>query len=120
MARVLTAEAANLPPERMEEWAKSASARAQCRVTVIDPQGVVLADSDQDPESMENHADRPEIQAAYQNRVGSAIRRSATLGRDLCYLAVPLQYQGRPGTCSGWRCRSRTLTTPSRRCGGES
>jgi two-component system phosphate regulon sensor histidine kinase PhoR len=97
VARVLTAEPPNLPPERMEEWAKSASARAQCRVTVVDPQGVVLADSEQDPRSMENHANRPEIQAAYLNRVGSAIRSSRTLGRDLCYLAVPLQYQGRSG-----------------------
>jgi two-component system phosphate regulon sensor histidine kinase PhoR len=97
VAKVLTAEPPNLPLERMEDWAKSASARAQCRVTVIDPQGVVLADSDQEPQSMENHANRPEIQAAYMNRVGTAIRRSATLGRDLCYLAVPLQYQGRSG-----------------------
>jgi two-component system phosphate regulon sensor histidine kinase PhoR len=97
VAGVLTAEPPNLPLERMEEWAKSASARAHCRVTVVDPQGVVLADSDQDPQSMENHANRPEIQAAYMNRVGSAIRRSRTLGRDLCYLAVPLQYQGRSG-----------------------
>jgi two-component system phosphate regulon sensor histidine kinase PhoR len=96
-ARVLAAEPPNLPLERLEEWAKSASGRAQSRVTVIDPQGVVLADSDQDPQKMENHANRPEIQAAYMNRVGSAIRRSRTLGRDLCYLAVPLQYQGRSG-----------------------
>ena len=96
-ARVLADEAANLPLEGMQDWAKSASRRAQSRVTVIDPQGVVLADSDSDPKSMENHANRPEIQAAYQNRVGSAIRRSATLGRNLCYLAIPLQYQGRSG-----------------------
>jgi len=97
VARVLAAEPPNLPLERMEEWAKSASVRAQSRVTVIDPQGVVLADSDSDPKGMENHAGRPEIQAAYQNRTGSAIRRSRTLGRDLCYLAIPLQYQGRSG-----------------------
>jgi two-component system phosphate regulon sensor histidine kinase PhoR len=97
VARILTAEPPNLPLERMEEWAKSASARAECRVTIIDPQGVVLADSDSDPKTMENHANRPEIQAAYMNRVGSAIRRSRTLGRDLCYLAVPLQYRDRSG-----------------------
>jgi len=97
VATVLTAELANLPLERTEAWAKAASARAQCRVTVIDPRGVVLADSGHDPQEMENHANRPEIQAAYMNRVGSAIRHSHTLGRDLCYLAVPLQYQGRSG-----------------------
>jgi len=97
VAMVLTSEAASLPPERLEEWSKSAAERSRCRVTVIDPQGVVLAESDQDPANMENHANRPEIQAAYLNRVGSAIRPSSTLGRDLCYLAVPLQYQGRGG-----------------------
>jgi two-component system phosphate regulon sensor histidine kinase PhoR len=97
VAMVLTSEAASLPPERLEEWSKSAAERSHCRVTVIDPQGVVLAESDQDPANMENHANRPEIQAAYLNRVGSAIRPSSTLGRDLCYLAVPLQYQGRGG-----------------------
>ena len=94
VATVLTAELPDLPPEQMEGWAKSASARAQCRVTIIDPEGVVLAESDQDPKKMENHANRPEIQTAYMNRVGSAIRHSATLNRDLCYVAVPLQYQG--------------------------
>jgi two-component system phosphate regulon sensor histidine kinase PhoR len=97
VAMVLTAEPPSLPPPQMEEWAKSASARVHCRVTVIDPQGVVLAESNQDPETMENHANRPEVQAAYRNRVGSSIRRSGTLGRDLCYVAVPLQYQGRSG-----------------------
>jgi len=96
-ARVLAGEAANLPLGQMEDWAKSASQRAQARVTIIDPQGVVLADSDSDPKGMENHANRPEIQAAYQKRTGTAIRRSRTLGRDLCYVAIPLQYQGRSG-----------------------
>jgi two-component system phosphate regulon sensor histidine kinase PhoR len=96
-ARVLAAEASNLPLEGMQAWAKSASLRAQAQVTVIDPQGVVLADSDSDPKGMENHANGPEIQAAYQNRTGSAIRRSRTLARDLCYLAIPLQYQDRSG-----------------------
>jgi len=97
VAMALTAEPPNLSPKQLEEWAKSASPRVHCRVTVIDPQGVVLAESDQDPATMENHANRPEIQIAYKNRVGTSIRRSATLGRDLCYVAVPLQYQGRSG-----------------------
>ncbi len=97
VATVLTADLPNLPQDRMEDWAKSTSALVHCRVTVIDPQGAVLAESDQDPTTMENHANRPEIQTAYQNRVGSAIRRSGTLARDLCYVAVPLEYQGRSG-----------------------
>lgn len=97
-ARLLTSEAADVPPAKLEDWAHAAAARAQTRVTVIDPQGVVLADSHHDPETMENHANRPEIRLAYQGQVGSSIRHSHTLDRDLCYLAIPLQYRGR----SGW------------------
>ncbi|MGI0128731.1 MAG: histidine kinase dimerization/phospho-acceptor domain-containing protein, partial [Thermoplasmata archaeon] len=66
-------------------------------ITLINSQGVVLADSQHDPETMENHAHRPEIMQAYQGRVGTSLRHSATLNRDLCYLAVPLTYRGRPG-----------------------
>ena len=76
VAMALAAEPLNLSLEQLEAWAKSASTRVHCRVTVIDPQGVVLAESEQDPKTMENHANRPEIQIAYKNRVGSSIRRS--------------------------------------------
>jgi two-component system phosphate regulon sensor histidine kinase PhoR len=96
-AWLLAAEAADVPLPKLEVWAHAVSARARTRVTVIDPQGVVLADSHHDPETMENHAHRPEILRAYQNQVGSSIRHSRTLDRDLCYLAVPLQYRGQPG-----------------------
>lgn len=96
-ARLLSAEVADVPPPQMEGWAHGAAERAQTRVTVIDPQGVVLADSHHDPETMENHANRPEVRVAYQGRVGSSIRHSHTLNRDLCYLAIPLRYRSRSG-----------------------
>src|SRR3972149_7042777 len=60
-AQILAAEAAEVPLTRLEEWAYAGAPRAQARVTVIDPQGVVLADSHHDPETMENHANRQEI-----------------------------------------------------------
>jgi two-component system, OmpR family, phosphate regulon sensor histidine kinase PhoR len=96
-ARLLVLEAAGIPRPQLEDWAQATAARAQARVTVIDPQGLVLADSQHDPETMENHANRPEIRVAYGGRTGSSIRHSHTLNRDLCYLAVPLQYQGQAG-----------------------
>jgi two-component system phosphate regulon sensor histidine kinase PhoR len=95
--RLLVTELGEVPTPKLEDWAHAAAARAQTRVTVIDPRGVVLADSHHDPETMENHANRPEIRAANQGRVGSSIRHSHTLNRDLCYLALPLQYSGHPG-----------------------
>jgi two-component system phosphate regulon sensor histidine kinase PhoR len=98
-ARILQAEAANVPPPQLEDWASQASERARARVTIVDPKGVALADSHHDPESMENHADRLEIIAAHQNLdgVGSSIRHSATINQDLCYTAIQLTYHDQPG-----------------------
>ena len=93
-ARLLGAEAATVPRQGMEAWARSAGARAQARLTIIDPQGAVWADSQHDPETMENHAGRPEIREAHQNGSGTSIRHSATLNHDLCYFAITFSYGG--------------------------
>jgi two-component system phosphate regulon sensor histidine kinase PhoR len=95
--RILSAELGDLPRARLQEWAKAVGARAQARVTVIDSGGVVLADSQHDPATMDNHAGRPEVRQAVQGGMGMAIRHSATLNRDLCYLAIPVTYSGQPG-----------------------
>jgi len=58
------------------------------RVTVIASDGRVLADSQADPSTMENHAGRPEIQDAFAKGNGQSIRHSATINRDLLYYAV--------------------------------
>jgi two-component system phosphate regulon sensor histidine kinase PhoR len=60
------------------------------RLTVIAPDGTVLGDSWDDAAKLANHADRPEVAAALQGRIGINRRRSATLGRRLFYLAQPL------------------------------
>ncbi len=96
-ARVLAGELDRVDPTVAESWARGAEKRAQARVTLIRPDGFVIADSEHDPERMENHAGRPEVKAALEGRTGSAYRRSATLGRDLCYLARPVHYQGQAG-----------------------
>jgi two-component system phosphate regulon sensor histidine kinase PhoR len=69
------------------------------RVTVIDADGTVLAESDlESVQAMENHAGRPEVRQAMAGQVGSDMRRSATLGRDLLYVALPLDRPGQPRT----------------------
>ncbi len=60
------------------------------RVTVILPDGGVLADNMASPDTMESHRTRPEVIAALEGSVGSSIRTSSTLGRQLVYVAVPL------------------------------
>ena len=93
-ARILSGEAPTIAPPFLEDWARQVAARAQARVTIVDPKGTVLADSEHDPETMENHANRPEIRQAYAGQVGVSIRHSATLDRDLCYVAMTFPYQG--------------------------
>ena len=61
------------------------------RFTLIDPEGKVLADSDQDPRQMENHLMRPEVQAALNEGFGSNIRFSRTVREELLYVGLPLK-----------------------------
>ncbi len=97
IARVLAGEIPGVQQAEMENWAKDAGERARARVTFITPSGRVLADSQHDPETMENHAGRPEIREAVGAGIGSSIRHSDTINRDLCYLAISINYHGEPG-----------------------
>jgi two-component system phosphate regulon sensor histidine kinase PhoR len=80
---------------RIDEYCKYLGKISATRLTVILPSGQVLADSEEDPARMDNHGDRPEIQEALQGRVGVSTRFSFTLGRDMMYVAVPLEEQDR-------------------------
>ncbi len=64
------------------------------RVTFIAPDGTVWGDSDQNPALMENHANRPEVLQALAQGRGETQRHSATLDKDLLYVAVPMQRNG--------------------------
>src|SRR5207245_8942408 len=77
----------------LREWvAKMAASGA--RVTVITADGLVLADSESDPRTMENHAGRPEIREAFAKGEGESIRHSVTINRDLLYYAVRFSVPG--------------------------
>ena len=51
---------------------------------MIDPTGKVLADSEADPSTMENHAQRKEFVAALGGQVGVDERKSRTLECRSC------------------------------------
>ena len=65
------------------------------RITVIDPAGVVLADSEKEARDMENHFYRPEIQASLQGERRMSIRPSSTLKTEMMYMSVPLEQDGK-------------------------
>ncbi len=58
------------------------------RITVIDKQGKVLADSEMDASSMESHGDRAEFVEAVEKGVGESTRFSHTLNYSMKYVAV--------------------------------
>jgi len=63
---------------------------AGARATVIDPTGLVLADSEADPGNMENHRSRKEFVAALSGNIGVDERRSHTIGIPFMYVAAPV------------------------------
>jgi two-component system, OmpR family, phosphate regulon sensor histidine kinase PhoR len=75
------------------------SARALARITVVSPDGRVLADSavaDNDLPAVENHRSRPEILQALTTGRGTDIRPSHTTGERTLYLAVAVKDLGQP------------------------
>ena len=78
------------------EAAEDFSKELGIRLTFIDMQGNVLADSAEGPNyiNMENHLGREEVTKAILNGEGFASRKSATLGVDFLYVADTLEYNG--------------------------
>ncbi len=62
------------------------------RLTVIRADGIVVADSDESPSSMDNHGSRPEVLACRAApEQGAAVSRfSKTLNTSMLYLALPV------------------------------
>ncbi len=82
-------------PAALETRCRSLGRSSGTRLTVIAPTGKVLADSESDPASMDNHAGRPEVREALAGRLGTATRYSFTLEQHMVYVALPLKDAGR-------------------------
>ena len=74
----------------IDEKIKQLGMQLALRITVIDPQGSVLADSEANPALMENHSDRPEVREAMAGRNGFNLRPSTTQGETLLYVSTPM------------------------------
>src|SRR5262252_8361718 len=64
----------------LQQLAQEEARITQTRATIIARDGTVLADSEADPKTMENHVGRPEVAAALKGQNGSATRVSKTVG----------------------------------------
>jgi two-component system phosphate regulon sensor histidine kinase PhoR len=76
--------------DNLDRPCKGFKEKTGARVTIIDSSGHVLGDSDETSKRMENHSTRPEIKDADFSGVGSSIRFSKTIQRNLFYLAIAI------------------------------
>jgi len=93
LIRVHPLPVTSFPPHTPDEisvlhgWVTNA-ARSGARVTIIASDGRVLADSESETGTMENHGGREEVSGAFQTGEGRAIRESVSVKRPLIYYAV--------------------------------
>ena len=77
-------------PEEKEDIENSVHRMDNLRLTVIGKDGQVEYDSEANENKMENHSDRPEIEEAFEEGEGEAIRKSETMDKDTFYYALRL------------------------------
>ncbi|MBN1424131.1 PAS domain-containing protein [Candidatus Fermentibacteria bacterium] len=80
-----------LPDSLIDRACKTLGGSSGTRITVVDPRGTVVGDSDADPSSMENHSDRPEIVGALRGEPSVSVRASGTLRRSMIYATLPIE-----------------------------
>ena len=85
----LAAEILPTDPSGYQLWAQTMFQTGGMRTTLIDTDGEVLADSHSDPDVMENHSERPEVQAALSGEIGEGQRVSDSTGFEQRYIAIP-------------------------------
>lgn len=77
-----------------QAFVSGAVAGTDLRFTVIAVDGSVIADSEMDAASLQNHLGREEVDAALNGSVGAALRTSESDNQQQLYVAVPAVYQG--------------------------
>jgi len=75
--------------EKLDLICKTLGEKSFLRITLVELDGVVLGDTEENPVNMENHADRPEVIQAISQGVGVSTRFSPTLRKHMMYIAVP-------------------------------
>ncbi len=97
-AEPIVTEMSGLPIENntqaLQRLTKQFSHSGARRITLVRPDGTVVADSDISPVNLshlENHSDRPEVQSALKGQNSFSLRFSHTIKQDLLYAAVPLR-----------------------------
>lgn len=79
--------------EANQDFVDKYGTKYDIRITIIDRSGNVVADSQSDAGTMENHADREEVAQALKGEAYTTRRNSYTLKMNYSYTAVPVETQ---------------------------
>jgi two-component system phosphate regulon sensor histidine kinase PhoR len=78
------------PSQLLISLVKRLGEESETRITIIQKDGRVLADSQEEAAQMDNHRQRPEVQQAFTQEMGTSVRFSNTRGQSLMYVAIPV------------------------------
>jgi len=85
----------NEKSDELDKYIKDISKKMNIRITIIDNDGNVLSDSNENPKFMDNHIDRDEIVQAIDKKFGFAVRYSNTLKKKMLYIAKSITYDNK-------------------------
>lgn len=96
ISEVITLGGLDEDRETLDEWTSHFNEEITLRYTIIVRDGTVIADSESDIESMDNHLNRPEIDAVLvkNQELGESVRLSDTRDMSMMYVAIPVEADG--------------------------
>lgn len=77
--------------DKLNDFVNNVRKNTNTRITIVDMDGNVLNDSEEDPKLMENLNNREEIIKAMKSGVGTSIRFSDTVKEHMIFVALPLK-----------------------------
>src|SRR5699024_7982772 len=96
VSEVITLGGLDEDRETLDEWTSHFDEEITLRYTIIAKDGTVIADTESDIETMDNHINRPEIDAVLvrNQEIGESVRLSDTQDMSMMYVAIPFEANG--------------------------
>ena len=91
IATVVAERVSHMPESKIQTYCEQMGAAIDSRITVINPNGEVLGDTDKNPKFMDNHISRKEIAQAFKGHSSSSVRFSDTVKKTMLYVAMPIK-----------------------------
>lgn len=89
------ADKLDAPNTALSAITQEISQQTALRITILNADGTVLADTSEPADTLDNHLQRAEVQQALNQEYGTAVRYSQTLRENRMYVAIPVYQDNR-------------------------